>query len=203
MNKASFGLALALLLSGQVFAQQAGETKPAPEAPAAAPASPPAAAPAPDSPPAAAPAAGPMKVIVGRDMSYIDANNIAKAVLAECQLPQQGAQMLVSAMRAAGFEPVVDDQAAQAAKGRVLLVQISDAVAGGNAFIGHRKQVNVRGRLLQDGKEVATFTGIRSSMGGAFGGFKGSCSVLQRCLETLSKDISTWLKNPVSGRIGE
>ena len=184
----------ALLLSGQVFAQQAGETK-APEAPAAAPA---AAAPA-----TAAPAANTRLVVVGRDMSYVDVNSISRAVLNECQLPQQGAQLLISAMREAGFEPVIDDQAAQAGKGRVLLVQISNAVSGGNAFIGHRKQVDVRGRLLEDGKEVATFTGVRSSMGGAFGGFKGSCAVLGRCLETLSKDIATWMKNPVNARIGE
>ena len=184
----------ALLLSGQAFAQQAGETK-APEAPAAAPA---AAAPA-----TAAPAANTRLVVVGRDMSYVDVNSISRSVLNECQLPQQGAQLLISAMREAGFEPVIDDQAAQAGKGRVLLVQISNAVSGGNAFIGHRKQVDVRGRLLEDGKEVATFTGVRSSMGGAFGGFKGSCAVLGRCLETLSKDIATWMKNPVNARIGE
>ena len=192
MRKVSF--TAALLLSGQVLAQQAGEIKP-PEAPAAAPTTP--------APATAVPAANPRLVIVGRDMSYVDVNNISRAVLNECQLPQQGAQMLVSAMREAGFEPVIDDQAVQAGKGRVLLVQISNAVAGGNAFIGHRKQVDVRGRLLEDGKEVATFTGVRSSMGGAFGGFKGSCSVLGRCLETLSKDITAWMKKPVTGRIGE
>jgi hypothetical protein len=190
MSKAYFSLIVALLLSGQVSAQPAGETRAAPEAPA--------------SPPAAAPAAAsPMTVIIGNEMSYVDANTISRAVLVECQLPQQGAQLLVTAMRDAGFQPVVDDQATQAGKGRVLVVQISNAVAGGNAFIGHRKQVNVSGRLLQDGKEVATFAGMRSSMGGAFAGFKGSCAVLGRCLETLSKDISTWMKNPVSGRIGE
>ena len=198
MNKASFGFAAALLLSGQVLAQQAGEIT----NPTAAPASPPPAAPA-AAAPAAPAAAGATKVIIGREMSYVNALEISQAILAECQLPQQGAQMLVSAMRAAGFEPVVDDVAAQAGKGRVLLVQISDAVSGGNAFIGHRKQVKVRGRLLQDGKEVASFSGVRGSMGGAFAGFKGSCSVLYRCLEALSSDISTWMKNPVTGRIGE
>ncbi len=106
-------------------------------------------------------------------------------------------------MRNAGFEPVVDDQAAQAGKGRVLLVQISDAISSGNAFIGHRKAVVVKGRLIEDGKEIAAFTGTRSSMGGAFGGFKGSCSVLGRCLETLAKDIATWMRNPRNTRIGE
>jgi hypothetical protein len=176
MGKMALGFSVALMMSGHGFAQQAGESQAAP---------------------------GPVTVFVGRDMSYVDATSISRAVLAECQLPQQGAQLLHSAMREAGFQPVVDDQAMQAGKGRVLLVQISNAVAAGNAFIGHRKMVEVKGRLLEDGKEVATFAGMRSSMGGAFGGFKGSCSVLGRCLETLAKDISGWMKNPVTGRIGE
>jgi len=193
MRKTAFCFTIGLLLSSDVLAQQAGGVQAAPTAPA-------------ESPAAAAPAAvttSPMTVFIGRDMSYVDANSISRAVLVECQLPQQGAQLLQSAMRDAGFQPVVDDQAAQAGKGRVLLVQISNAVAAGNAFIGHRKMVEVKGRLLEDGKEVATFAGMRSSMGGAFAGFKGSCSVLGRCLETLAKDISGWMKNPVTARIGE
>ena len=52
----------------------------------------------------------------------------------------------------------------------------------------------MRGRLLDDGKEGAQFSGSRSSMGGAFAGFKGSCSVLGRCLEALSKDMAVWLR---------
>ncbi len=31
---------------------------------------------------------------------------------------------------------------------------------------------------------------------GAFGGFKGTCSILGRCIEALGKDIATWLKDP-------
>lgn len=195
VNRGFLSVVVALLaVSGPASAQQTTEGQPAPAAPASSPA--PAA-------PAAPAAAGSMKVIIGRDMSYIDPNSIAKAVLVECQLPQQGAQLLVAAMRNAGFDPVIDDQAAQAGKGRVLLVQISNVVTGGNAFIGHSKQVHVKGRLLEDGKEIAAFTGSRSSMGGAFGAFKGSCSVLGRCLDTLSKDIATWLRNPSNTRIGE
>lgn len=193
INEGLLSITVALLAIGvqpPAFAQApVDQSQPAPAAPA--------------SPPAAAAPTSAKVIYMGREMSYADPRLINKAVLTECQLPQQGGQLLEVAMRNAGFETVRDDQAVKAGKGRILVVEITDAISAGNAFIGHRKQVNVKGRLLEDGKEVASFVGSRSSMGGAFGGFKGSCAVLGRCLETLSKDISTWLRNPSNTRIGE
>ena len=139
-----------------------------------------------------------------REAAYADINRIDRAVLTECQLPQQQAEFIETAARRAGFNMVRDEQAAKAGKGRALQVEIVDAISSGNAFIGHRKMVLVKGRLFEDGKEIGSFQGRRSSMGGAFGGFKGSCSVLGRCLETLAQDITTWLKVPSeNARIGE
>ena len=88
--------------------------------------------------------------------------------------------------------------------GKTLKVEISDAVSAGNAFIGHSKYVAIKGSLWENGKKIGSFRGRRSSGGGAFGGYKGSCSVLGRCVKTLGKDIAGWLANPVDGaRIGE
>jgi hypothetical protein len=158
---------------------------PATEAPAAAPAS------------AAAPlASGAKAIFVNTLMRYSVGANIDNAVLNECQLPQQGLELLDAAVREAGLSLVRDDAAVKAAKGRTFEVEIVSVVSAGNAFTGHRKQVSVRGRLLEGGKEVGIFNGTRSSMGGAFAGFKGSCSVLGRCLEALSKDMAVWLKQP-------
>jgi len=97
-------------------------------------------------------------------------------------------------VRGAGLEIARDDLAVKAGKGYAFEVEIVSVVSAGNAFTGHRKQVSVRGRLLEGGKEPVIFVGARDSMGGAFGGFKGSCSVLGRCLEALSKDMALWLK---------
>lgn len=135
---------------------------------------------------------------------YSDERSIAKAILAECQLPQRQAELIEQVAKETGVLVVRDDEAVAARKGRVLLVEISNAISAGNAFIGHRKQVSVKGRLLEDGTEVGNFSGQRSSMGGAFAGFKGSCLVLERCLTTLAKDINGWLKSPsMNARIGE
>ena len=84
-------------------------------------------------------------------------------------------------------------------KGQYLDVEIIDAVSAGNAFIGHRKYTRILGVLYNSGKRVAGFTAARVSGGGFFGGFKGSCSVLGRTVDTLGKDVAGWLKYPVDG----
>jgi hypothetical protein len=182
MNKRSIkrGLlrsALAFVLFSQPLAHAQ-----APESPAAAPAA---------TPPLVS---GAKLIYVNTLMRYAQGAPIDGAVLNECQLPQQGVELLASAARDAGIELMADDAAVKSAKGRTFEVEIISVVSAGNAFTGHRKQVAVRGRLLEGGKEIAIFNGTRSSMGGAFGGFKGSCSVLGRCLEALSKDMALWLK---------
>ena len=96
------------------------------------------------------------------------------------------------------------DSVDTAAAGRVLELEIDQAVSQGNAFIGHRKFVGVRGTLWEDGQRVATFDGERSSGGGFAAGYKSSCAVLGRCVKALGKDIAAWLENPVDeAEIGE
>jgi len=53
--------------------------------------------------------------------------------------------------------------------------------------------------LYKNGKRQAGFTASRVSGGGAFGGFKGSCSVLGRTVKILGSDVSLWLLHPVDG----
>jgi len=143
-------------------------------------------------------------VYMGQIVPYSDLERISSAIQAECQLPQRQAELIVSQANLAGITVVRDDEAVKASKGRILQVEIVNAISMGNAFTGHRKQVHIKGRLLEDGKEIGNFVGVRSSMGGAFAGFKGSCVVLDRCLQTLAADVSRWLKNPVKdSRIGE
>jgi hypothetical protein len=39
-------------------------------------------------------------------------------------------------------------------------------------------------------------TARRVSRGGAFGGFKGSCDVLERVVTAIGNDLAEWLANP-------
>jgi len=151
----------------------------------------PGAAPSPE--PAKAAPSGGRVITIASEMRYARDTFVDPAVINECKLPQQGAELLEAAAKAAGVEVLrVDD--AKSAKGRVFVVEITQVMSTGNAFTGHRKQVGVVGRLMDGDKELGVFRGARNSMGGAFAGFKGSCSVLGRCLEALSKDMAVWLK---------
>lgn len=143
-------------------------------------------------------------VYVGRTAPFTDTATIAKNIIDECNLPES--QMMYLREHAKEFDvTLVEDEAALADnKGRVLIVETYSAISGGNAFTGHKKQVVVKGRLLEDGTEIGNFTGVRGSMGGMWGGYKSSCAVLHRCQSTLAKDILQWLKQPAKdSRIGE
>lgn len=143
-------------------------------------------------------------IYISQSAPYSDVTRINQNILDECQLPQQLPELVERAARRSGISMVRDDNAVKAGKGLVLQIEIANAISSGNAFIGHGKQVMVKGRLLEDGKEIGNFTGRRSSMGGAFAGFKGSCTVLGRCLDALAWDITRWLKSPtMNARVGE
>lgn len=134
---------------------------------------------------------------------FADSTTIARNVIDECSLPERQAHWIVEAAKKKGLMVVLDDAAAKAQKGKVLEVQIRNAVSSGNAFVGHGKQVSLQGRLFDDGREIGSFTAVRSSSGGFWGGFQGSCAVLGRCLKTLGEDISEWLQAPkLNARIG-
>ena len=198
-----FGVGCCQLAAAQEAPAQSAPAQAAPAEPAPAQT-----APVPETPAQAAPVPDVSVqgnvIYIGQNAPYSDVKMIDQAILNECQLPRQQAELLEQAARRAGINVVRDDIAAKAGKGRVLQVEITNAMSSGNAFIGHRKQILVKGRLLEDGKEIGNFTGRRNSMGGAFGGFKGSCSVLGRCLDALAKDITLWLRNPtMDARIGD
>jgi hypothetical protein len=143
-------------------------------------------------------------VYVASKAPFVDETMIAKNIIDECNLPASQIKLLKEHAGEAGFTVTENDSAVTEKKGKVLVVEIAHAISGGNAFIGHRKQVVLKGRLYENGAELGNFTATRSSMGGAFGGYKGSCSVLHRCQSTLAKDILTWMKTPgKDSRIGE
>lgn len=143
-------------------------------------------------------------IVIRREVRYADVDKIDRAVVNECNLPQRQAELIEAAARKAGVDILRDEEAVKAGKGRILHIEIVDAVSSGNAFIGHRKIVSLKGRMVEDGKELGSFWGRRSSMGGFGGGFMGSCAVLERCLATLAQDVTMWMKYPMeNARIGE
>lgn len=123
-------------------------------------------------------------------------------VQAECQLPEKLASFIESYAPKKGFDAVqISDQGGS---GKVLVVEITDLIGtGGGAWSGS-KAVTISGKLMEGDKTIGSFIGRRTSGGGLYGGFKGTCSILGRCVKALGKDIGVWLKAPsAASRIGE
>lgn len=127
---------------------------------------------------------------------------IADNIKAECRM---GAQLATSVGSNAGkFGNTIEFSGELGEQGRVLKLELVEAQSAGNAFSGHFKSATVRGVLLDDGQEVATVTARRVSRGGAFGGFKGSCDVLERVVTAIGGDLAEWLANPTdNAKLGD
>lgn len=135
-------------------------------------------------------------VVVQRPVPYAEDNDVSDNIKGECRIGEQLADFV---KQYSGGTVQVQDGPVDTSSGRVLQMEIVDAVSMGNAWMGHQKFTKVRGTLWENGAKVASFKARRNSMGGAFAGFKGSCSVLGRTVEAIGEDVALWLKAPVDG----
>ena len=139
-------------------------------------------------------------VQVPRPVPYEDTDEVAENIRTECKINEQLADFIQEYAKKNGVEVTFGGANVDVnASGRVLDVKITSAISMGNAFMGHQKASSVSGTLYENGQKVASFKARRQSMGGAFAGYKGSCSVLGRTIEAMGKDIGLWLKSPVDG----
>lgn len=123
-------------------------------------------------------------------------NSMASSdVKASCTLDTRLPEFIASSARR-GVTVVIAPDSGDNIEGKVLYLTITNVLgAGGGAWSG-AKSVTVEGVLKENGEVIGSFTGARYSGGGAFGGFKGTCAILGRCVEALGKDIAAWLKDP-------
>lgn len=124
---------------------------------------------------------------------------VSASIKNECKIQDQLSEFIHAYAVGEGVGVIRKGKVRKKSKGKVLLVNITDAVSSGNAFIGHRKYTKIKGTLYNNGKKQGGFTAARTSGGGAWAGFKGSCSVLGRTVQALGSDVSLWLKHPVDG----
>lgn len=128
---------------------------------------------------------------------------VPDAVKAECELPEKTAQF-VQEFAAKSMDVKLADNVSASTPGKALVMRITgvQGTAGG-AWSG-AKAVTVEGTLYSGGKAVGSFKAIRHSGGGAFGGYKGTCSILGRCAKAIGKDIGEWLQSPtLNAKLGE
>ncbi|MBT1065815.1 hypothetical protein KJY73_19740 [Bowmanella sp. Y26] len=141
-------------------------------------------------------------ILIENSIPYSEDASVPDAVRAECSANSDFAGFIKTYARKRGFSPVSGDAAPDGAL--TLKVQIDDVYApAGGAWSG-AKYVIASGTLLDGGKEVGTFKVKRTTSGGAFAAFKGTCSFVGRNVKAMANDISVWLQNPTkNGRLGE
>ena len=122
---------------------------------------------------------------------------IRDAVKQECDLGGKLVQF-VEQNAAGQYANIVTDSNTDSADAQTLTMEIGEVQgAAGGAWSG-AKSVVIKGSLSQKGKILGDFKARRYSGGGMFGGYKGSCSILGRCVKTLGKDVAEWLTHPTS-----
>ena len=136
---------------------------------------------------------------IQKAIRFVKGARIASNIKNECALQTKLSSFVEAYSVGDGIGVVRVGKVTKRTKGKALVMTITDAVSSGNAFIGHRKFVSMKGTLYNNGKKQSSFTAARVSGGGAFGGFKGSCDVLGRTVKVLGQDVSLWLKHPVNG----
>jgi len=150
-----------------------------------------------DSADTAVPSGQPIPATTILPATYADTSGATDNVKSECQLEEKLAAYIVEAAPGSSL-------GSSAGAGRVLQVQIATVIgAGGGAWSGN-KTLEVSGTLTDGPTTLGTFRGRRSTGGGAWGGYKGTCSLLQRDAKALGSDIADWLAAPsMDAKLGE
>ena len=129
---------------------------------------------------------------------------VPDAVRAECGLELKVVE-LVQTAAARNFDKVVLVQdGSKTGPGQSLAIKITGITGtAGGAWSG-AKFLTIDGTLRDNGKVIGTFRATRLSGGGAFGGYKGTCSILGRCAKALSDDVAKWLAAPtMNAKLGD
>ena len=129
---------------------------------------------------------------------YAPGVHVRDAVRKQCQLGEKVSKFLKQyARNRVEFAEASESE-------RYLEMSITEVYAlGGGAHTG-AKWMEVTGHLTEDGERIASFRAKRYSTGGAFAGFKGTCSIIGRCTKAIGRDIADWLRDPTDGaRLGD
>jgi hypothetical protein len=140
---------------------------------------------------------GPIPPTTVVPVTFAENSGVPDDVKKECHLETRIPEWV--AENAKGAAP-----GAAGASGRVLTMEIKSLMGtGGGAWSGP-KQILMEGTLTENGQTIANFTARRTSGGGAWGGYKGTCSILEICGEELGEDIGKWLRAPtMDAKLGE
>lgn len=140
----------------------------------------------------ATPAFAADRVVLLAPVTYTQDSSIVQKVKDECRPEEQVARAMSSALnkKYGGGSPISSETEANGAQ--VMRMQVSHVLGVGGGGWSGPKAITVQVELLENGKVVRKTRANRWSTGGMWGGFKGTCSILDRCAVALAKDLSRW-----------
>lgn len=135
-------------------------------------------------------------LVIDSKVPYAEDARVRDAVKDECELEQKFARFIKEYAENKGFTVIKSNDEKAKDVSKRLFVEIDDVRGSGGGAWSGGKMVHAVGKLTENGKTIGTFKVQRTSGGGAFGAFKGTCSILGRDVKAMGKDISAWLKKP-------
>ncbi len=142
------------------------------------------------------------EILVIDEIEFAENLAIRQAVRDECRLPEK-LTTFIDQFAAKYYSQILTntDISTVPAGTQILKIKITDVKGfAGGAWSGG-KSVTIVGTLLKDGKVLGDFKARRVSGGGMFAEFKGTCSILGRCVKALGKDVAEWLKTPTRNAV--
>jgi hypothetical protein len=143
--------------------------------------------------------------LVIRPINYIKESFVKNAVKKDCDLGENLAQA-IKENSASQYTRILSDSTDTLSEAQILTIEI-EYINGdrGRAKWGNRGgNVGVKGILTKEGKVLGSFKALRETTGGYFATFKGTCTILNSCVEILGSDIASWLTAPTdNARLGD
>ncbi len=136
-------------------------------------------------------------VLLETPVTYAPGASVVDQVKSECQIENMLTTRVGDVLRKrnkTGDGTVASTGDANGAQ--VLRLQITHILGvGGGAWTGP-KAITVTADLLEGGKVIRNTKINRWSVGGMWGGFKGTCSILDRTAVAIGKDLGRWVADP-------
>lgn len=137
------------------------------------------------------------QVLLETPVTYAPDASVVDQIKNECHIEDMLTQHVGEALRRinkTGDGTIASQTDAGDAK--ILRLQITHVLGvGGGAWSGP-KATTVSADLIEGGKVIRHTKINRWSVGGVWGAFKGSCSILDRTTIVISKDLSRWVRDP-------
>ncbi|MBV8158042.1 MAG: hypothetical protein JO278_10310 [Dyella sp.] len=137
------------------------------------------------------------QVVLETPVTYAPGAEVVEQVRTECRIEDMLANRVGDILRKRNKgSPGTIDAGADPRGAQVLKLQISHVLGiGGGAWTGP-KAITVMADLVEDGKVVRHTKVNRWSVGGFWGAFKGTCSILDRSAIVIAKDMARWVRDP-------